>query len=585
MSADTPRARSTGELTARLWRDWLAHRWPLVTLAVALSALTAAAVSSYAFVVRWSVQLLEQGDQRVIWIAPAAIIAMTVVRGVSLFAQTVQTNRLALRVMQDLQEKMFAKLVRADFARLLAEPVGTMVSRFTNDITLLREALIRAANNLLRDTLTVIGAVAAMFWFDWMLAILVLVVYPIAALPVIRIGQRMRKTSNEAQQQMGEVTSFLEESFSGARMVKTYQLESYEEGRSHGAFLNRFRLALKLAASKARVDPILEVVGGIAFAGVLGFAGWRISQGQASVADFIGFIAAIGIMAPAVRALGTLNAVAQEGYAVLDRVFTVLDTPDTVIEAPNAKPLRISGGTVEFDNVSFAYSDEAPALTSISMKALKGQTIAFVGPSGSGKTTILNLIPRLYDPTEGRVLIDGQDIRGVTLDSVRRSIALVSQDVTLFDDTVRANIAFGRLDASEAEVVAAAKAADAHDFITALPGGYDAPVGPRGGQLSGGQRQRIAIARAILNDAPILLLDEATSALDAEAEARVQDALTRLTQGRTSFVIAHRLATVRNADWIFVLDKGRIAEAGRHDDLVAKDGLYARLSKLQFTDS
>ncbi len=585
MSADTPRARSTGELTARLWRDWLAHHWPLVTLAVALSALTAAAVSSYAFVVRWSVQLLEQGDQRVIWIAPAAIIAMTVVRGVSLFAQTVQTNRLALRVMQDLQEKMFAKLVRADFARLLAEPVGTMVSRFTNDITLLREALIRAANNLLRDTLTVIGAVAAMFWFDWMLAILVLVVYPIAALPVIRIGQRMRKTSNEAQQQMGEVTSFLEESFSGARMVKTYQLESYEEGRSHGAFLNRFRLALKLAASKARVDPILEVVGGIAFAGVLGFAGWRISQGQASVADFIGFIAAIGIMAPAVRALGTLNAVAQEGYAVLDRVFTVLDTPDTVIEAPNAKPLRISGGTVEFDNVSFAYSDEAPALTSISMKALKGQTIAFVGPSGSGKTTILNLIPRLYDPTEGRVLIDGQDIRGVTLDSVRRSIALVSQDVTLFDDTVRANIAFGRLDASEAEVVAAAKAADAHDFITALPGGYDAPVGPRGGQLSGGQRQRIAIARAILNDAPILLLDEATSALDAEAEARVQDALTRLTQGRTSFVIAHRLATVRNADWIFVLDKGRIAEAGRHDDLVAKDGLYARLSKLQFTDS
>lgn len=585
MSADTPRARSTGELTARLWRDWLAHRWPLVTLAVALSALTAAAVSSYAFVVRWSVQLLEQGDQRVIWIAPAAIIAMTVVRGVSLFAQTVQTNRLALRVMQDLQEKMFAKLVRADFARLLAEPVGTMVSRFTNDITLLREALIRAANNLLRDTLTVVGAVAAMFWFDWMLAILVLVVYPLAALPVIRIGQRMRKTSNEAQQQMGEVTSFLEESFSGARMVKTYQLESYEEGRSHGAFLNRFRLALKLAASKARVDPILEVVGGIAFAGVLGFAGWRISQGQASVADFIGFIAAIGIMAPAVRALGTLNAVAQEGYAVLDRVFTVLDTPDTVIEAPNAKPLQISGGTVEFDNVSFAYSDEAPALTSISMKALKGQTIAFVGPSGSGKTTILNLIPRLYDPTEGRVLIDGQDIRGVTLDSVRRSIALVSQDVTLFDDTVRANIAFGRLDASEAEVVAAAKAADAHDFITALPGGYDAPVGPRGGQLSGGQRQRIAIARAILNDAPILLLDEATSALDAEAEARVQDALTRLTQGRTSFVIAHRLATVRNADWIFVLDKGRIAEAGRHDDLVAKDGLYARLSKLQFTDS
>jgi subfamily B ATP-binding cassette protein MsbA len=364
--------------------------------------------------------------------------------------------------------------------------------------------------------------------------------------------------------------------------VKTYRLEAYEEERSRSAFLKRFQLALKLAASKARVDPILEVVGGIAFAGVLGFAGWRISQGQASVADFIGFIAAIGIMAPAVRALGTLNSVVQEGLAVLDRVFTVIDTPDTVTEAADAKPLKLSGGAVEFDKVSFSYGEDAPALHGISMKAEPGQTIAFVGPSGSGKTTILNLIPRLYDPTEGRVLIDGQDIRSAKITSVRQAIALVSQDVTLFDDTVRANIAFGRLGASDEEVVAAAKAADAHDFITALPGGYDAPVGPRGGQLSGGQRQRIAIARAILKDAPILLLDEATSALDAEAEARVQEALSRLTEGRTSFVIAHRLATVRNADWIYVLDQGRIAEQGRHDDLVAKDGLYARLSKLQF---
>lgn len=582
MNAETPRARSTGELTVRLWRDCLVQRWPLVALAVFLSALTAASVSSYAFVVRWAVQLLERNDERVIWIAPIAIVAMTVVRGLSLFAQTVQTNRLALRVMQDLQERMFVRLVRADFARLLAQPVGSLVSRFTNDITLLREALIRAANNLLRDTLTVVGAVAAMFWFDWMLAILVLVVYPIAALPVARIGQRMRKTSSEAQQQMGEVTSFLEESFSGARMVKTYQLEAYEEKRSYGAFLKRFRLALKLAASKARVDPILEVVGGIAFAGVLGFAGWRISNGDASVADFIGFIAAIGVMAPAVRALGTLNAVAQEGYAVLDRVFTVIDTSDAVTEAADARPLNVSGGAVEFENVSFAYGEDAPALHGISMRAAPGQTIAFVGPSGSGKTTILNLIPRLYDPTEGQVLIDGQDIRSATIASVRQSIALVSQDVTLFDDTVRANIAFGKLDASDEEIEAAAKAADAHGFISELSQGYGTQVGPRGASLSGGQRQRIAIARAILKDAPILLLDEATSALDAEAEARVQEALSRLTEGRTSFVIAHRLATVRNADWIYVLDQGRIAEQGRHDDLVAKNGLYARLSKLQF---
>jgi len=575
---------SAWSLTARLWRERLAPRWRLVVLAVALSALTAAAASSYALMVHWAVGMLERQDARVVWLAPLVIVGVTGVRGLSLYLQTLQTNKLALKIMQDLQESMYARLVRADFARLICEPVGSLVSRFTNDITLLREALVRAANNLLRDTLTVIGTVAMMFYFDWMLALLVLIVYPLAALPVIRIGNMLRKTSSRAQHQMGEVTSFLEESFSGARMVKTYQLESYETERSKMAFLERFRLALSLTASKARVDPILEVVGGLAFGGVLGFAGWRISQGAASIADFTGFIAAIGIMAPAVRALGTLSAVAQEGFAVLNRVFAAIDEPDRVLEKPGAKPLVVTRGDVKLDNVSFAYGDDAPALANISVTAKAGKTIAFVGPSGSGKTTIINLIPRLYDPTKGVVSIDDQNLRNVTAQSVRNAVSLVSQDVTLFDDTVRANIAFGRLDATDDAIIAAAKSADAHDFIMALPDGYATSVGPRGGQLSGGQRQRIAIARAILKDAPILLLDEATSALDAEAEARVQDALKRLAEGRTTLVIAHRLATVRDADWIYVMDEGQVAEEGRHDDLVARDGLYARLSRLQFAD-
>jgi ATP-binding cassette, subfamily B, bacterial MsbA len=575
---------SAWSLTARLWRERLAPRWRLVVLAVALSALTAAAASSYALMVHWAVGMLERQDARVVWLAPLVIVGVTGVRGLSLYLQTLQTNKLALKIMQDLQESMYARLVRADFARLIREPVGSLVSRFTNDITLLREALVRAANNLLRDTLTVIGTVAMMFYFDWMLALLVLIVYPLAALPVIRIGNMLRKTSSRAQHQMGEVTSFLEESFSGARMVKTYQLESYETERSKMAFLERFRLALSLTASKARVDPILEVVGGLAFGGVLGFAGWRISQGAASIADFTGFIAAIGIMAPAVRALGTLSAVAQEGFAVLNRIFAAIDEPDRVLEKPGAKPLVVTRGDVKLDNVSFAYGEDAPALADISVTAKAGKTIAFVGPSGSGKTTIINLIPRLYDPTKGVVSIDDQDLRNVTAQSVRNAVSLVSQDVTLFDDTVRANIAFGRLDASDDAIIAAAKSADAHAFIMALPDGYATSVGPRGGQLSGGQRQRIAIARAILKDAPILLLDEATSALDAEAEARVQDALKRLAEGRTTLVIAHRLATVRDADWIYVMDEGRVAEEGRHDDLVARDGLYARLSRLQFAD-
>lgn len=582
--SDGPDPSPVRSLIARFWRDRIAPRWRLVTIAVILSATTAAAASSYAFMIRWAVGMLERQDTRVIWLAPIVIIIITAIRGGSLFLQTVQTNRLALRVMQDLQETLFTRLVRADYARLISEPVGAIVSRFTNDITILRDLLVRAANNLLRDTLTILGAVIAMFVFDWMLALLILVVYPLAALPVIRIGNMLRKTSSEAQTQMGEVTSFLEESFSGARMVKTYGLEDHEIERSRFAFLKRFQLALSLAASKARVDPILEVVGGAAFAGVLAFAGWRISQGAASIADFTGFIAAIGIMAPAVRAVGTLGAAMQEGVAVLQRIYDVTDETDDVIQIPGAKPLKVTRGRLEFDNVSFAYNGEGAALSHIDLVAEAAKTTAIVGASGSGKTTLLNLVPRLYDPARGAVLIDNQDIRKATIKSVRDAVALVSQDVVLFNDTIAANIAFGRMTASRDEIEAAARAADAHEFIMELPGGYDAPVGPRGGQLSGGQRQRIAIARAILADAPILLLDEATSALDAEAEARVQSALQRLSEGRTTIVIAHRLATVRDADRIYVMENGQIAETGKHDELLARGGIYARLCKLQFAD-
>ena len=580
MSAAT--RTSTLGLGRRLWRDWVAKRPGLLVLGLIFSAMTAASAASYAGLISWTFNLLEDRNPAFFPMAPLVIIGLATLRSVSLYAQTVQTNRIALHVMQDMQNAMFSKLIHADFARLQGEPVGSIVSRFTNDITLLRETLVRLANNLVRDTLTVFVTIGWMLYLDWMLTAMILVVYPIAFYPVIRIGQKLRKTSADAQSQMGAVTSQLEESFSGARMVKTYGLEDYETRRADRSFSDRLRFLFRITENKARVDPILEIAGGIALAGLVGFAGWRLMGGETSIGNILGVLTGIGVMSPAIRAIGTLNSVVQEGFAVLERVFAILDTPENVAPALDAPDLETRGGAIALEGVGFTYPDGTPALSGVSLNASPGETVALVGPSGSGKSTILNLIPRLYDVSAGQVRIDGQDVRAVSLASLRQSMALVSQDVTLFDDTVRANIGFGRLGADEDAIIAAAKAADAHDFIMELPGGYDAPVGPRGSNLSGGQRQRISIARAILKDAPILLLDEATSALDTESERRVQAALERLSEGRTTLVIAHRLSTVREADRIYVLSEGEVRETGRHDDLVAADGLYAKLCRLQF---
>ncbi|WP_300556738.1 ABC transporter ATP-binding protein [Maricaulis sp.] len=574
--------QSTLALGRRLWRDWVLKRPALVALALSLSVVTAGAAASYAGLIAWTFNLLEARSADFFPLAPMVIMGLATLRSVSLYAQTVQTNNIALHVMQDMQNSMFSKLVHADFARLSLEPVGGLVSRFTNDITLLRETLVRLANNLVRDVFTVIGAIAWMLYLDWMLTAMILLVYPIAFYPVLQIGQRLRKTSADAQSQMGAVTSQLEESFSGARMVKTYGLEGYETERAGKSFAERLRFLFRITENKARVDPILEVAGGVALAGLVAFAGWRLMNGETSIGNILGVLTGIGVMSPAIRAIGTLNAVVQEGFAVLDRVFSVLDEVDTVTPSLDAPPLSASAGEVALSGVRFAYPDGTLALDGVNLVARPGKTVALVGPSGSGKSTVLNLIPRLYDVSDGQVEIDGQDVRAVSLASLRASLALVSQDVTLFDDSVRANIAFGRLGASDEDIIAAAKAADAHDFIMELPEGYDSRVGPRGGNLSGGQRQRLSIARAILKDAPILLLDEATSALDTESERRVQAALERLSEDRTTLVIAHRLSTVRDADWIYVMEAGQVREEGRHDDLLARGGLYAKLCKLQF---
>ncbi len=363
--------------------------------------------------------------------------------------------------------------------------------------------------------------------------------------------------------------------------MKTYSLEQRETERADAAFEEQRRLGMKLAHNRARSEPLLEILGGLALAGVLYLAGVRIANDLMTLGDLIGMIGAVAVATPAARSISGFNTMLNEALAAVTRIFTLIDEPVTINDKPGAKPLNVSAGRIEFEGVSFSYGD-APAIQNVSFTVEPGETVALVGPSGSGKSTIFNMLPRLYDVTGGAVRIDGQDVRDVQVVSLRNAISLVAQEAALFNDTIRNNIALGRAGASHAEIEDAARHAAAHDFIMALPNGYDTLAGERGGNLSGGERQRIALARAFLRDAPILLLDEATSALDAASEAQVQDALKRLSKGRTVLVIAHRLATVRDADRILALEDGRIVEIGRHDELVAKGGLYARLSRLQF---
>jgi len=570
---------STGELLGRLWREHVLHHRGRLASILALTILMAGLTALYPVVIDRAFSMFTGRDQRILYQIPVLVVIVTAAKAAALYGQNVLVQKTVLLMIRELQVRMFTHLAHADLAQIEREAPAQLAARFTTDAAIIREALTRAVNGV-KDTVTVIGLVASMLWLDWVLSAIAAALYPLAALPIQRLGKRIRRASGGMQERMGETAALLNESFAQARTVRAYRLEAAEAARAARAFNDLYRALMRMTRSRARLDPLLEVLGGTAVAAVIGFAGWRAAQGGGGVGNFTGFVAALLIAAQPLRALGSMNAALQEGLAGLARVFHVIDEPPGIVERAGAPALPPGRGRLRFDAVAFAYPDGRMGLRGLSFEAAPGLTVALVGPSGAGKSTALALIPRLQDVLSGSITIDGADVRDITLASLRDAIAYVGQDTLLFDDTVAANIRMGRPFATDAEVEAAAHAAAA-GFVDDLPDGFATQVGFGGGRLSGGQRQRIALARALLRNPRILLLDEATSALDAESEAAVQSALARLRAGRTTIVVAHRLSTVRDADLVVAMADGAVVEQGTHAELLALDGLYARLVKTQ----
>jgi ATP-binding cassette, subfamily B, bacterial MsbA len=501
-----------------------------------------------------------------------------------LWAQQVFTNRFVTRIEADMQTALYAHLVDADVAQLGRESAASLTQRFTTDFAFIKEALTRLFTVFFRDIAMLITLVAVLLYIDFWSTIVAAVVTPFILPPFVNVGKKLRRVATAMQEQTGTMAANVSESLAGTRVAKTYQLEGYLKERATNTFNDILKLKMKAANVRARMDPILEIGAGLAIALVIVFVGWRLQSGVTTLGDFAAYSGALIMASQPIRTLGNLNAIMQEALAALSRYFALMDEKPTIVDTPDAPALNRIDGSVMFRDISFTYPDDTMALSGATFLAEGGKMTALVGKSGSGKSTLLSLVSRLMDVSSGQVLIDGQDVRNVRLQSIRDQVAVVSQDIVLFDDTIRANIAFGKKNATEAEIISAAKAAAAHDFILAQPKGYDTSVGDRGSRLSGGERQRLALARAFLKDAPILLLDEATSALDAESEELVQQAFARLMQGRTSIVVAHQLSTIRQAAKIVVLDQGKIVEEGKHAALLKKNGLYASLHRKQFRD-
>ncbi|MBP9501357.1 MAG: ABC transporter ATP-binding protein [Candidatus Promineofilum sp.] len=512
------------------------------------------------------------------------LLLASVLQAIFTFAQQITLARVGERAVADIRIDVFTHLQELPLSFYAERRTGELVSRMTNDVTLLQQSMTWNLVVLLQQIITIIGAAVLLFWLDWRLTLFILFVVPIITLTMVRLGQRIRRASVVVQDSLAEVANTAEETTRGVRIVKSFAREPYEIGRFTERVMTLYRAAMRRARTNALLSPTIGFIAAITITGILYYGGSQVILGNLSPGDLIAYLIYTVMIAAPIAIMADLYGQFQAAIGASQRLFELLDRPSEIVDRPDAQTMPPIGGDVVFDNVSFRYTTAIDVISNVTFQAQPGQVIALVGPSGAGKSTLVNLIPRFYDVVEGRITIDGHDVRDVTMRSLREQIGIVPQETLLFSGSVFDNIRYGRLDATREEVVDAAKAANAHRFIeNDLENGYETAAGEHGVKLSGGQRQRIAIARAILKNPRILILDEATSSLDTESESLVQEALERLMRGRTSFVIAHRLSTVLNADWILVMDKGEIVEEGTHHSLLLNgDGLYARLYNMQF---
>ncbi|HEY5107517.1 MAG TPA: ABC transporter ATP-binding protein [Caulobacteraceae bacterium] len=576
--------RTLRDIVARLAKIYLAPRWRGLLVSIVCAVVFAGLSGILLNILQPAVNdLIVHPKPAALGKIPLIIVGLALGRGLAQVIQATLVNRIGNGIVGDIQLDLFGKFVRADLARLRASHTGGLVSSVLYDAGLVREAATGGLVNFIQQLLTLVAAGAVMAAKDWRLSLLVLVAAPLVALVLRRYARRTTASASGAMVATSVLATTMMEGLDGVRVVKMENREAYEEDRVAAVIAERQRHIISGDNARATAAPVSETLMMIVVAGVLAYEGWRAGAGHADVGGFIAFFAALLLAGQSLRQVANLLTVLTQGITAGRRLFAALDVAPEIGD-PKAPPLAAGPRTVRLEHVSFSYQGEGPVLKDVSLEAARGEIVALVGPSGAGKSTVLNLIPRFYDVTGGKVTIDGQDVRTVSIASLRSQIALVTQEPFLFDDTIGANIAYAKDRASADEIQAAARAAAAHEFIVSLPQGYDTVVGEAGMRLSGGQRQRIAIARAFLKDAPILLLDEATSALDAESEAQVQAALTRLMAGRATLLIAHRLSTVRGADRIYVLEGGRVVETGAHASLMQRGGLYARLAGAQDLD-